>query len=83
MTGLRTIAADNLWLSPCYQRPGLAIHFTRKPEWPEVQKVPPLIEEKLAPFEARPHWAKLNTISPARLNHLSTPKLPDYRALAT
>jgi alditol oxidase len=82
ITELRTIAADNLWLSPCYQRPSLAIHFTWKPEWPEVQRVLPLIEEKLVPFEARPHWAKLNTISPARLNRLY-PKLPDYRALVT
>ncbi|HEX7157826.1 MAG TPA: FAD-binding protein [Edaphobacter sp.] len=82
ITELRTIAADNLWLSPCYQRPSLAIHFTWKPEWPEVQQVLPLIEEKLAPFEARPHWAKLNTISPARLNHLY-PKLPDFRTLVT
>lgn len=82
ITELRTIAADNLWLSPCYQRPSLAIHFTWKPEWPDVQKVLPLIEEKLAPFEARPHWAKLNTISAARLSQLY-PKLPDYRTLVT
>ena len=82
ITELRTIAADNLWLSPCYQRDSLALHFTWKPEWPDVQKILPLIEDKLEPFEARPHWAKLNTISPARLNHLY-PKLPEYRALVT
>jgi len=80
ITELRTVAADDLWLSPCYQRDSLAIHFTWKPEWPDVQKILPLIEEKLAPFEARPHWAKLNTISPTRLNQLY-PKLPDYRTL--
>ncbi len=82
ITELRTIAADNLWLSPCYQRDSLAIHFTWKPEWPDVQKVLPHIEEKLAPFDARPHWAKLNTIPPARLNQLYA-KLPDYRSLVT
>ena len=82
ITELRTIAADNLWLSPCYQRPTLAIHFTWKPEWPQVHAILPLIEEKLSPFEARPHWAKLNTITPARLNQLY-PKLADFRTLVT
>ena len=82
ITELRTIASDNLWLSPCYQRDSLAIHFTWKPEWPDVQRILPLIEEKLEPFQARPHWAKLNTISPARLNQLY-PKLFDYRTLVT
>jgi xylitol oxidase len=68
ITELRTIDADNLWMSPCYQRPSMAIHFTWKPNWPAVREVLPMIEEKLAPFNARPHWAKLFTISPSRLN---------------
>ncbi len=67
VTELRTIAADDLWMSMAYQRPSLAIHFTWKPEWPEVRKILPLIEEQLAPFGPRPHWAKLFTLSPARL----------------
>ncbi len=77
---LRTIDADNLWMSPCYNRPSLAIHFTWKPEWPAVRKVLPIIEEKLQPFSARPHWAKLFTMSPERLRSLYV-KLPDYLAL--
>ena len=77
---LRTIDADDLWLSPCYKRPSLAIHFTWKPEWPAVSKLLPMIEEKLAPFDARPHWAKLFTISPARLRQLYE-KMSDYQAL--
>lgn len=80
ITELRTIAADNLWISMAYQRPSMAIHFTWKPEWPEVKEVLPLIEEKLAPFNARPHWAKLFTMQPSRLQHLY-PKMPDYQAL--
>ena len=59
VTELRTIESDSLWMSMAYQRPSLAIHFTWKPEWPAVQKILPLIEAKLAPFEPRPHWAKL------------------------
>jgi alditol oxidase len=80
ITELRTIAADNLWLSMAYQRPSMAIHFTWKPEWPEVKTILPLIEEKLAPFDARPHWAKLFTIPSSRLNQLYA-KMPDYQTL--
>jgi xylitol oxidase len=64
---LRTIAADDLWTSPCYRRASMALHFTWKPEWPTVKRILPLIEEKLAPFGARPHWAKLFTMPPAHL----------------
>ena len=46
---LRTIDADNLWMSTAYQRPSLAIHFTWKPEWPAVKQLLPMIEEELAP----------------------------------
>ena len=67
VTELRTIAADDLWMSMACQRPSLAIHFTWKPEWPEVRQVLPLIEAQLEPFGARPHWGKLFTIAPARV----------------
>jgi xylitol oxidase len=67
ITEIRTIAADELWMSMAYKRESLAIHFTWKPETPEVMAVLPLIEEKLAPFDARPHWAKLFTVPPATL----------------
>ncbi len=75
---LRTIDADNLWMSTCYQRPSLAIHFTWKPEWPAVKQLLPMIEEQLAPFDARPHWAKLFTMQPSRLKSLYV-RLPDYQ----
>ncbi len=80
ITEFRTIDADGLWMSPCYRRPSLAIHFTWKPEWPEVKKVLPAIEAELAPFDAKPHWAKLFTMTPARLQGLY-PKLKDYKQL--
>ncbi len=76
----RTIAADDLWISPCYQRPSMALHFTWKPEWPAVKTILPLIEEKLAPFGARPHWAKLFTIPPAQLKSRYA-KMSDYQEL--
>ena len=39
---IRTIAADNLWLSPCYQQPSVALHFTWKQDWPAVSKLLPI-----------------------------------------
>ncbi len=77
---LRTIAADDLWMSMCYKRPSMALHFTWKPEWPEVRKVLPLIEARLAPFDARPHWGKLFTMPPSQLKPLYA-KMPAYQAL--
>lgn len=67
VTELRTIAADDLWLSMAYERPSLAIHFTWKPEEAAVQELLPLIEDKLGPFDPRPHWAKVFKISKDKL----------------
>ena len=64
---LRTIAADTLWMSPCYNQASLAIHFTWKQDWESVRKVLPMIERELNPFGVRPHWGKLFTIPPAQL----------------
>ncbi len=81
ITELRTIAADDLWMSMAYRRDSMAIHFTWKPEWEAVKGVLPLIEAKLEPFEARPHWAKLFTMDPARLRRLY-PKMAEFQAAA-
>ncbi|WP_041735221.1 D-arabinono-1,4-lactone oxidase [Dyadobacter fermentans] len=78
---IRTIAADNLWLSPCYKQDSVAIHFTWKQDWPAVSKLLPVIERELAPFNPRPHWGKLFTVSPAVLEKRYE-KLPEFRELA-
>jgi xylitol oxidase len=65
---IRTIAADDLWMSPCCQQPSVAIHFTWKQDWPNVSKLLPVIEKELAPFHPRPHWGKLFTFSPKQLD---------------
>lgn len=77
---LRTIETDNLWISPCYKRASMTVHFTWKLEWPAVRSVLPKIEEVLAPFDARPHWAKLFTMEPERLKALYV-KMSDFQAL--
>ena len=81
ITEIRTIKADDLWLSPAYKQDSVAIHFTWKPEWPEVGRLLPMIERELAPYNRRPHWGKLFTIPPKQL-HASYEKLPDFLALA-
>ena len=67
VTELRTIAADDLWMSMAHRRDSLAIHFTWKPEWETVKQILPQIEAQLKPLAPRPHWAKLFTLSPAQL----------------
>jgi alditol oxidase len=77
---VRTIAADNLWMSTAYKRDCIGIHFTWKPEWPAVKNVLPMIEAKLAPFGARPHWGKLFTMPSSHLEPLY-PELSKYKEL--
>ena len=67
ITEIRTIAADDLWMSPAYKQPAVAIHFTWKQDWPNVSKLLPKIEAALSPYGARPHWGKLFSIAPATL----------------
>jgi xylitol oxidase len=76
----RTVAADDLWMSPCYRQDSVALHFTWKRDWQAVRELLPRIEEKLAPFDARPHWGKLFTMSQEQL-HASIAKMPDFRQL--
>ncbi|MEU4533262.1 D-arabinono-1,4-lactone oxidase [Streptosporangium sp. NPDC023825] len=78
---VRTVAADDLWLSTAYREDAVAVHFTWKKDWPAVSRVIAVVEEALEPFEARPHWGKLFLMGPERLNSLYD-RLPDFRRLA-
>src|SRR5882762_3128913 len=78
---IRTIAADHLWLSPCYEQPCITIHFTWKQDWPAVRMLLSVIEKELAPFKARPHWGKLFIMSPTELKSVYK-KLPDFIQLS-
>jgi xylitol oxidase len=74
---IRTIAADEQWLSPYYRRDAVSIHFTWIADTEAVLPVIGLVEQQLAPFGPRPHWAKLFTVLPAAYE-----RLPDFRDLA-
>lgn len=67
ITEIRTIAADNLWMSPCYQTDCVAIHFTWKQNVEEVAALLPIIEATLEHFKARPHWGKIFKMEPSLL----------------
>ena len=77
---LRTVAADDLWLSPAQGRDSLALHFTWHADTPGVTAFLPRLEERLAELDARPHWGKVNTVDPDVVRGLF-PHLEDARAL--
>jgi xylitol oxidase len=56
---VRTIAADDLWLSPASGRASLALHFTWIADRAAVEPVLAELEQALLPLGARPHWGKL------------------------
>jgi xylitol oxidase len=62
---IRTIAADDLWLSPAYGRDSVALHFTWIADRAAVTPVLREIEQALAPLDARPHWGKVYAGGPA------------------
>lgn len=76
---IRTIAADELWLSPFEGTDAVGLHFTWVPDQPSVEAFLPAIEDALAPFGARPHWGKLFTVRP-EVGALY-PRWSDFRAL--
>jgi xylitol oxidase len=78
---VRTVAADDMWLSPCHGRDTIAFHFTWTDDDALVQSVLPALEAALAPFDARPHWAKVFGIPAARVRN-QYPDLEAFRALA-
>lgn len=78
---IRSIAADDLWLSMAHKRKSVSFHFTWKQETEAVNALMPKIEKALAPFSPRPHWGKLFTISRRQLNEVYV-RMADFRALA-
>ena len=77
---IRTIAADNLWVSPCYQQDSVAIHFTLKQNTEGVMNFLPKLEEKLSPFGVRPHWGKLFTLDASILQSRYS-RMNDFKQL--
>jgi xylitol oxidase len=77
---IRTIAADELWMSTAYRQDTVGLHFTWVEDTGAVLPVLTLLEERLAPFGARPHWGKLFTTSPEVVRS-RYPRLADFHDL--
>jgi xylitol oxidase len=77
---IRVVAADRLWLSPCYRRDSVAFHFTWIADTASVLPVVTMLERQLAPFAPRPHWAKIFTTPPDTLRS-TYERLPDFLTL--
>ncbi|MCS6568469.1 FAD-binding protein [Curtobacterium flaccumfaciens pv. flaccumfaciens] len=77
---LRTMAADDLWLSPTQGEDVLCIAFTWKKHPTEVAALLPDLEARLAAFDGRPHWGKMSSLDHAAIAGLY-PRLAEFRDL--
>lgn len=78
---IRTIAADELWLSPAYRQDSVAFHFTWVRDEPAVLGLLREVETAIAGCGPRPHWGKLFVADAAGLATVYD-RLPDFRRLA-
>ncbi|GLZ00245.1 FAD-binding protein [Actinoplanes sp. NBRC 103695] len=64
---IRTVAADDLWLSMNYQQDSLGLHFTWIADTEAVLPAVRALEESLAGLSPRPHWGKVFTMPTATI----------------
>lgn len=72
----RYVQADDIWLSPFYQRNSvsISIHQFYKQDYQEVFR---LVESIFWKYQGRPHWGKLHSLSATQLAALY-PKWDDF-----
>jgi xylitol oxidase len=78
---IRTIAGDELWMSPQQGQDAVGLHFTWQRDQDRVEAALAVVESALAPFAARPHWGKVFLADAAVIAPLY-PRLDDFAALA-
>ncbi|MEU5631727.1 FAD-binding protein [Streptomyces rishiriensis] len=78
---VRTVAADEQWLSPSHGRDTVALHFTWIEDTAAVLPVVRAVEGALEPFEPRPHWGKVFQLPPDAVRG-RYPRIDDFTALA-
>ena len=77
---MRTVRADDLWLSPAYGRDSVAFHFTWTDDESAVLSAVDAIEKELMPVDPRPHWGKITAMAP-REAIASYERAPDFERL--
>lgn len=77
---IRTVRADDLWLSSSYGTDAVGLHFTWKPDEQAIREFLPALEDAL-PATARPHWGKVSTLDGAEVR-ARYPRWDDFAALA-
>jgi xylitol oxidase len=77
---IRTVAPDDLWLSPSFQRDTVALHFTWIKDTAAVTPVIAAMEYLLTPLGARPHWGKVFGMPPHVVRALY-PRSADFQDL--
>jgi len=76
---VRTMAADDLWLSGAYGRDTVAIHFTWHKDLRALDLLSEL-DELLGAFGGRAHWGKLHA-TPQQAYAQRYPRLEEFRRL--
>jgi xylitol oxidase len=74
---IRTMAADDLWLSGAYGRDTVGFHFTWLQD-PRVLELLPALDDVFARAGGRAHWGKLHASADYASRY---PRLADFRAL--
>lgn len=69
---IRTVAADDLWMSPHSGRDSLAFHFTWHPNQAAAQDAACRVADAFAPFAVRAHWGKV--FDPKRIDWSQYPR---------
>lgn len=77
---LRTMAGDDLWLSPAYGRETVGLHFTWVSDYDAVLPVMRALEEVLEPYSPRPHWGKLFAMRNSEIGS-RYPRMGDFAKL--
>lgn len=77
---IRTVAADDLWMSTAFRRDTVCLHTSFRNDQAAVNRILLVIEEALRPFAPRPHWGKVFVATASDLEG-RYPHMADFRDL--
>ena len=79
---MRTIAADEMWLSPFFGRDSIGLHFTWRPDDELVRPAVRAVQAAIRGLAVRPHWGKVFFDFGAVDFAAMYPRMADFRRLA-